>query len=144
MTGLSKLAGLSHAHRRLLLRALLTVAAFRLSLTVLPYRWTRRLAEGASGAGGDARPRPTRDELAWAVSAASRRIPRATCLTQALALQRLLGGAGYDATLRLGVARSDGGTLEAHAWLESGGRTVIGGPQSARYVPLPLRTEPGA
>ena len=136
MSSASKLFALPRARRRLLLRALLVVAAFRVALTVLPFRWTRQLAARHGDPGTT--PLTGRDDLAWAVSAAARRIPRATCLTQALALQALLTREGHDASLRLGVARGELGSLEAHAWLESGGRVVIGGPQAARFVPLPL------
>lgn len=136
MNPVSKLIALPRNRRRLLVRAFLTVAAFRAALSVLPFRWTRRLA--ARGPGSGPVPATSADDLVWAVSAAARRVPRATCLTQALALQALLTQDGHDATLRLGVARGELGALEAHAWLESGGRVVIGGPQSARFVPLPL------
>jgi hypothetical protein len=137
MTAVRKLARLTPAERGLLLRALLAVCVFRVGLTVLPFRWVERLAaRPRARTNGGAR--PSVDQLAWAVSAASRRIPRATCLTQALALQSLLIGEGHEPTLRLGVAKTPVGDLEAHAWLEHGGRIVIGGPQSARFTPLPL------
>jgi hypothetical protein len=136
VSSVSKLIALPGARRRLLVRAFLTVTAFRAALSVLPFRWTRRLA--ARDGGRTPATAPSREELVWAVSAAARHVPRATCLTQALALQALLTREGHDARLRLGVARGELGALEAHAWLESGGRVVIGGPQAARFVPLPL------
>jgi hypothetical protein len=67
---------------------------------------------------------------------ASRLIPSATCLTQALALTDLLSRNGHDSTLRIGVA-NDGGRFAAHAWVECGGapllNTAIG---VARYAGL--------
>ena len=135
MNGLAKLVALPRVRRRLFLRALVAVTAFRAALTVLPFRRTRQLAAREHGR---TTPHATPDDLAWAVSAAARRVPGATCLTQALALQALLRREGHDATLKLGVARGELGALEAHAWLESGGRVVIGGPQAARFLPLPL------
>jgi hypothetical protein len=58
------------------------------------------------------------------------------CLTQALVAQRLMSQGGYDSVLRLGVAK-DGRELLAHAWLERGGRVIIGGSASPeRYTPL--------
>ena len=113
------------------------MVAVRLALTALPFRWVRSLAERPRQAPGRSS-EFTVEELAWAVSAAARRVPRSTCLTQALALESLLRREAYDASLRLGVAKTPEGALEAHAWLESDGRVVIGGPRSARFVSLPL------
>ena len=74
---------------------------------------------------------------AWAVKAASRRMPfTATCLVQALALRMLLSRQGYDPHLRLGVAKDGDDRLEAHAWLEMDGQVLIGGEAGGRFVPL--------
>jgi hypothetical protein len=81
---------------------------------------------------------PSVERIAWAVGAASRYVPTATCLSQALAAQVLLARHGHPASLRIGVARGAAGRLEAHAWIESRGRIVIGGTADlARYTPLP-------
>lgn len=135
MSVVGRFVGMPPSRRRLLVRALLAVSGFRVALTVLPWSRVRALATRRAGATGP--PRSTREELAWSVSAVGRRL-RSTCLTDALALQALLLSEGHDATLRLGVAKSDTGKLEAHAWLESGGRVLIGGPESARFTELPL------
>jgi hypothetical protein len=74
--------------------------------------------------------------LIWAVTAASRYVPGATCLAQALAAQVLLGRTGYPARLRIGVAKGEERKFEAHAWVESQGRVVIGGPGLGRFTPL--------
>ncbi len=125
--------------RRLLIGATVLLAAFRIALVMLPFPTVRRLASSA------ARPAPgpgpphaaTVDRIVWAVVTASRRVPRATCLTEALAAQVLLGRHGHAAHLRLGVARGAAGQFEAHAWLECGGRIPIGGSARTRYVALP-------
>ncbi len=69
---------------------------------------------------------------------ASRYVPAATCLTQSLATKVLLSRQGHQASVRIGVARSEAGQFQAHAWVESNGRVVIGGPEShlKRYTPL--------
>jgi hypothetical protein len=72
------------------------------------------------------------------VTLASRCVPSATCLTQALAGQVLLSRHGHPASLRIGVARSAAGEFQAHAWVECHGRIVIGGAQTlSRFTPLP-------
>jgi Transglutaminase-like superfamily len=78
------------------------------------------------------------DKIAWAVAVASRYVPAATCLTQALAGQILLAHYGEAALLRIGVAKNEAGKLEAHAWVESRGRVVIGDSRELfRYTVLP-------
>jgi hypothetical protein len=62
-----------------------------------------------------------------------------TCLTQALATQILLGWRGHPTHLRIGVAYSETGQLQAHAWIESDGQIVVGELSDLpRYHPLPL------
>ena len=51
------------------------------------------------------------------------------------ALQTLLGREGYASDLHIGVAKAEDGAFEAHAWLSSGGRVVIGGGVE-RFTPL--------
>ena len=59
-----------------------------------------------------------------------------TCLPQALAAQVLLERCGYPARLRVGVVKGGEGQLEAHAWVESQGRIIVGGAEVERYIPL--------
>jgi hypothetical protein len=49
----------------------------------------------------------------------------------------LLARRGCHATVRIGVARSETGELQAHAWVEVDGSIVIGGSESQKhYTPL--------
>ena len=82
------------------------------------------------------------EKIAWAVRAASKGVPRATCLTQALAAQVLFARHAHAVDLKIGVAKGDAGGLEAHAWLEHGGRVVVGNVRDlGRYVPLAAKKE---
>ena len=65
-------------------------------------------------------------EIAQAVRAASRMIPGATCLTQALAGRILLSRAGYDSELRIGVCRHAERGFEAHAHRIEGQLLLVG------------------
>jgi hypothetical protein len=120
---------LSARERRLFFHALVLVVCIRMRLWLLPVRLTRSWVERQSKPAGGWRDLERRSigEVAWAVEAASRRIPAATCLTQGLATQVMLGQLGQRSELRLGVARSAQGQFEAHAWVETQGRIVIGG-----------------
>lgn len=121
------------------MRTVGVVATIRVALWVLPFprvqQLVRRLGRRSARAA-----KPLTPELvagrALTVQLASRLVPRASCLTQALALQALLGRAGTGSQLRIGVSRSARQDFEAHAWLECDGRVVIGGGAHERYVPL--------
>jgi hypothetical protein len=137
MGSLARFIVLPPAERRLIVAATALLAATRVGLWMLPFRWVHR----ASGAlAHRPRPRgggPSVERIVWAVGAAGRLVPRTTCLVRALAAQALLARRGHASQLRLGVAGGPGRAFEAHAWLERDGRILIGGPVETRYVPLP-------
>lgn len=116
----------------------LLVVAIRLSLFLLPFQTIVRCITGFEPGLGENDPRRLARSV-WAVRVVSAHaVPRATCLTQALAvllLVRRQGEAG--AKLRLGVARDEGGRFAAHAWVEHDGRILIGAQGSGRYTRLP-------
>lgn len=66
----------------------------------------------------------------------SRYIPHTTCLVQALAVQVFLTRNGYSPQLNIGVAKTDSGQLQAHAWVECDGWLVLGGYNAECYTPL--------
>ena len=140
MGRISKFLQLTGPERRLLLQAWPMVCAVRLMLWLLPFRLLREmLTKFSYGTEADVKTeRVTVECVAWAVTVTSRYVPVATCLTQALVTKLMLGRFGHQAIVRIGVARSDTGELQAHAWVESGGKIVIGGSESSlqRYKPL--------
>jgi len=127
--------------RSLLVKAAFMVGAVRLRLWGLPFRTLRRLLARVTQepAGLHKADRSSLARIAWAVTVASRYVPAASCLTQALATRVLLGRRGHPACLRIGVVRGEDRQLQAHAWVESDGVVVIGGsePELERYTPLP-------
>lgn len=127
----------------MLLGALPLVACVRLGLWVLPWRVTRRLAQRLSTPGRAAAGTAVDvGAVTRAVSRAARRVPRATCLTQAIATSVMLGRRGVPATIRFGAARDTSGRFIAHAWVEAQGRIVIGGVTSPqRYSAFPAAPE---
>lgn len=133
-----KIFAIPVAERRVLLQATSVVLVVRVLLWLLPSRTIVRLARhiAARGARPDLR-HASVPTIVWAVEAASRRIPRASCLTQALSAQLLLGRYGYDSRLCLGVAAGAARDFAAHAWLERQGRVIIGGSMSSTFVRLP-------
>lgn len=74
--------------------------------------------------------------VAWAVQyAAARPGMRALCLPRALAAHAMLRRRGIANRLCLGVAR-DGGKLDAHAWIEVGGRQIVGGEEAGGFTQI--------
>jgi transglutaminase superfamily protein len=120
----------------LLAAATATMMAVRIALWVLPFRVVRAAVMGSAVRSRFSANTPrTVDRIVAAVTAASRVVPRATCLTQSLTAQVLLGRHGHPVELRLGVAR-EAGRFDAHAWVECDGRVVVGDADVGRYTPV--------
>jgi hypothetical protein len=135
---LPRAATLSLAEWRLLSRAYALVVMIRLGLWFRhPSDVLRRVEDSVKRSSGKATTggRASVSEIAWAIRAASRRVPQASCLVQALAGRVLLSAHGHESTLQIGVARGE--ALEAHAWVVVDGIRIIGGRGSDRYSPLP-------
>jgi len=117
------------------------VAAARVALWTLPFRWVRRLIDSRQMISPQLAAVPV-NRLSWAVKVAARRIPGASCLTQAIALQRLLARAGHSAEIRIGVARDSSRAFKSHAWVQCSGEIVLGDTDDLHlYTPmLVLRT----
>jgi len=57
------------------------------------------------------------------------------CLVQAVVAKILLKKRGIESTLYLGVRKSgDNSSLEAHAWLDVGNQTILGGDVSDQFT----------
>jgi Transglutaminase-like superfamily len=140
MQRLHKFCRLPSPSRRLLVKSLLLLGIIRMGLWLLPFRTLRRLLAHMTRAcprwqGGHQAPLK---RVVWAVTVASQYVPAATCLTQALATQVLLSRRGHPTSLRIGVARSDAGEFQAHAWVECQGEIVIGRVEAlSRFAPFP-------
>lgn len=138
MRRLRRLVRLPAAERGLLVKAAILLWAIRLGLWLLPFQTLRALLVRVARppAGSPPRDPSVPDRIAWGVAVASRYLPRATCLTQALAAQALLARNGHPACVRIGVATTGARQFHAHAWVESQGRVVFGGSEVQRYAQL--------
>jgi hypothetical protein len=105
---------------RLFFQALATLVGCRARLRYQDFTkvraWASRNGRGAAPI----------NRLTWSIEAAAKRMKGTTCLTKALALQRLLAQNGHDWELRIGVDKSEG-FLTAHAWLVCRGHVLVGG-----------------
>lgn len=136
MWTLKALRKLSAPNIILLTECLAFVLIIRVGLTLSSYNALRKLllrgdpTQEASAA--DAR------RIAWAVRNTARLVPKATCLTQALAGQVVLSRRGQASRIKIGVIRSPEGALKAHAWLLSNDQIILGGNDRsvADFTPL--------
>lgn len=82
--------------------------------------------------------RPTEPRVVWALETSGRWLGgRSTCLGRALAAELLLDSIDQPVKMVIGVAAPIDGRMQAHAWIERGGRVLVGGDQSrSQYVPL--------
>jgi hypothetical protein len=122
----------------------LLVACIRLGLWVMPFAVVRRLVS-RWGRRTARRRRPGQrhpEALVRAVRRVGRFVPRASCLTQALAAEVLLSRAGHTPRLRIGLRHDEAGALRAHAWVENGGEVVLGDREVERFTPLPALERP--
>jgi len=128
---------LEPAERRALFSAVLLVSLIRVALWVLPVRRVRKIVSAFDRIPLSVPADLPVNRLVWAVQAASRRIPMASCLTQSLALQSLLTRSGRSSQLHLGVKKDQQTGFQAHAWVEYAGCTLLSTPSEvAEYEHL--------
>ena len=125
MRNWSRLRSLSGQEMLFLAHCLTVVSAVRLALTLSSYNRVRSLVTRLDGR-RDASIADLR-RIAWGVAAASRLVPGASCLMQALAGQYLLARRGSASKISIGIEKGTGNELKAHAWLMSGNHIVLGG-----------------
>jgi hypothetical protein len=119
----------------LLIRVAPLVCAVRVGLWLVSFRTLRRIVAFLTKTGPGRSTQFSADQLSWAVVRVSRYVPQTTCLTQALTLHILLRRRRLESRIRIGVAKEKGG-FEAHAWVESQDRVVIGDSDLYRYTPM--------
>lgn len=117
------------------------LATIRLGLWLLPFQTLLQGLEKLSRSGFlslSVSPSLSISHIVWRVNVSSRYLPGVKCLARALATQLLLNRCGYSSDLQIGVAKSEQGELEAHAWVEYQGKVIIGGLSTlSRFIPLP-------
>ena len=134
---------LPYRQKKLLHQSYLLVLIIRICLWFVPYKklsdWLSRF--NSNNLNEDVNWEIIK-EVTHSVKSVSRFVPRATCLTQALAVKTLLDWRGQNSKLQIGVARDENQKFQAHAWIEVEGRVIIGGIADLnRYSVLSLAIE---
>ena len=142
MERLRKFLSLTLGEKQLLLSSFVLLGLVKLGLLLLPFGALQRFLASISQVNSVKAKQccaPTRETIAKVVNISSRYIPGgAKCLARALTTQVLMNQFGYSSQLRIGVAKSDGGEFQAHAWVESQGEIVIGNlTDLSQYTPMP-------
>jgi hypothetical protein len=122
-------------HVALQLKALVWVWAVRIALWLFSFRNVRRGVAFLTRKAVGTKAHPSAEHFSLAICTASRWVPKATCLTKAVALHILLRRAGLQSRIRIGVAK-DAGNFEAHAWVEHQEKVVIGDIGLQRFVSI--------
>ena len=114
--------------KTLLVESLVLVAFIGLALRIIPFRFLRKIlaARIAKENGQKFVDWKKVNTIVRAVRSASRFVPFATCLPQALATMFLFKSRGQLSNLKIGVAKDEKKHFKAHAWLEINGRIIIG------------------
>ncbi|OLT60718.1 lasso peptide biosynthesis B2 protein [Moorena bouillonii] len=141
MKQLRKFLRLTSRERQLVINTFILLGLIRLGLWLLPFQTLRRLIAKISQPSLQAQGvnQTNLSKIVGAVNLSSRYMPGGVkCLARALTTQVLMSRCGYSPQLRIGVAKGEGGKLEAHAWVENQGQVVIGYLKDlSRFTPLP-------
>lgn len=138
MTDLDREVRRAVSDRLFLLEAAVVLALVHIGLRFLSFQTVRSLLHRWAGGSVPAPRLALAPRLLGAVDRASRRLGL-TCLPRALAAHALLARRGIRTDLRIGVARTAGSPLEAHAWVEREGVVLLGElPDLSCFVKMPL------
>ncbi len=141
MKQLRKFLRLTSRERQLVINTFILLGLIRLGLWLLPFQTLRRVIAKISQPSPQAQGvnQTNLSKIVGAVNLSSRYMPGGVkCLARALTTQVLMSRYGYSPQLRIGVAKGEGGKLEAHAWVENQGQVVIGYLRDlSRFTPLP-------
>lgn len=131
-------------NRGLFLRTFVLLSGVRLGLKFLPFQELRQRLSHAPTSTAPAAHGVKLGQIIWAVNISSRYMPGgAKCLAKALTTQALMQTYGYQPELKIGVAKSDTGAFQAHAWIEYQGEVVMGHLDDLdSFTPLPSLQEP--
>ena len=124
---------LSFEDKCILIKSFSLLWTVRMMLWILPFSVIQKVVNRFTVISGEY-PNIPLEKLTWAVAVMSKYVPKATCLTRALTAQILLAGQNYNSNLKIGVSKNNG-EFEAHAWLESNDKIVLGESET-EYIPI--------
>lgn len=140
MKKLYKFLKLSQSDRHIFWRAYLLMMLVRLGMLLLPFKKLQNLILKANQLKFLARFSPsfTVKDIAIGVNRSARFSPgEVKCLAKALTTAVLMEIYSLPYQTKIGVAKGENNNLEAHAWVESEGKIVIGYlADMSRFIPM--------
>lgn len=124
-----KFLALPRTSQRLLLQSVVALCSVRVGLSLMSLTGLLKLHKffASRRARNLAGRRVPFSQVTWAVAAAGRAVPgMSNCLIQALAAMAMLNRQGYSVRLCIGVGKQGPLQLDAHAWVEMEGNTIMG------------------
>lgn len=131
---------LNRGGKKLFLQAYISISLIRLGLYILPFHRLQYLIFKAERLKFVSMmiPDATVRAIALSVERSARySMGNPMCLAKALTTVVLMSIYGFPYQINIGVAKDESNNLEAHAWVESDGKIVVGYlPDLSRYVPM--------
>ena len=117
---------ISSKDKKVAMESFFWVIWIRIMLWLFPFtKVQRRVEKRVSQYYNVSNPIFYKSKLRIMIMVASKYVPRATCLVQALAGYILFSKHGYNTSIKIGVL-TENGEFEAHAWLEHDEKVVLG------------------
>ncbi|BDZ71687.1 lasso peptide biosynthesis B2 protein [Methanobacterium petrolearium] len=125
MSIISSFIKLSSQDKMVAIESLFWVMEVRFMLWLFPFSFVQKRVQKIASYFSRSDMKVPMNRIRFMIHMASRYVPRATCLVQALAGYILFSKYGYHTLIKIGVSNEDG-VFEAHAWLEYGENVVLG------------------
>jgi hypothetical protein len=117
--------------------AVAVLIAVRIGLTLFGFKKLERLMPRMGAKASALSPW----QISWSVKRTARYVPWASCLTQAISLQYMLGSHGEPSIICVGVKPDSRRKFTAHAWLLWDDQIIIGGDKNLGEFHIIVRLE---
>ena len=141
MRRLYKFFHLSLEDKILFFKAIVLVGVFKISLLIFPLKLVQQFVDYVTQELSKPKTIP-QEKISWCIKTVGNYLlgPK-SCLPVALAAKVLLKQNGYPATINIGVYKGNEINLEAHAWVESEGKIIVGEETMQYYTPLSINVK---
>lgn len=116
---------LSWPDKRLIIKTFLIMFKIRIILWIFPFKYIQESMQEPPKNKAKNNNMEV-EHVKWVVNTVSIYLPGSTCLARALTGYKLLSSMNYDSQVKIGVGKDCRGEFEAHAWLETGDKIIIG------------------